>query len=336
MDKRTFPLRMIAWELTRNCNLNCIHCRARASLGPHKDELSTDECKKIIDEIALFSDPTIILTGGEPLLREDIFEIAQYGSKKGLRLVMATNGTLLDKERASKCKESGIKRISISIDGKDKTTHDAFRGERGAFEAAINATNVLNKTGLPFQINTTITYENINDLEDIYRLVKDLGASAWHVFMLVPVGRAQAFKGRELSKEEYEASLHRLYDMESRHELEIKVTCAPHYYRIVKEKGDDPKSSGCLAGKSFMFISHTGIAQPCGYLEVPSGNVRLDGVQKVWETSYIFNMLRDFRSYKGKCGRCKYIHICGGCRARAYETTKDVLQEEPFCSYNTQ
>lgn len=333
MVKRAFPLRMVAWELTRNCNLNCVHCRARASHGPHENELNTDECRKIIDDIASFSEPTIILTGGEPLLRDDLFELAKYGNEKGLRLVMATNGTLLDRERALLCKKAGIKRLSISIDGKDEASHDAFRGVKGAFQGAINATKILKDTGLPFQINTTVTYENVNALKEIYGLAKALGACAWHVFMLVPVGRAEGFKGRELASKEYEACLYWLWGIESKNELEIKVTCAPHYYRIVKERGGVPKSSGCLAGKSFMFISHRGIAQPCGYLELPSGDVRKDGVREVWENSQIFNMLRDCTSYRGKCARCRYINICGGCRARAYETTGDFLEEEPYCSY---
>lgn len=334
MDKRAFPLRMVAWELTRNCNLNCKHCRARASLGPHKDELETDECKRLMDHIASFSDPTIIFTGGEPLLRKDIFELASYGKEKGLRIVMATNGTLIDREKALECKKAGIKRISISIDGKDNITHDALRGVEGSFVSTIKATEILKDIGLSFQINTTVTYENIGDLGSIYELTKKLGACAWHVFMLVPVGRAEEFKGKELNAQAYESCLEWLYTIESKHEMELKVTCAPHYYRIVKEKGDTPKSSGCLAGKSFMFISHIGIVQPCGYLELPSGNVRKEDVKKIWEESNVFNMLRDFSLYRGKCGRCRYIRICGGCRARAYEATGDFLNEEPYCSYN--
>jgi len=247
---------------------------------------------------------------------------------------MAINGTQLDREKAYMCKKAGIRRISISIDGKDKNTHDAFRGVKGAFNGAVNATDILKEIGLPFQINTTVTFENVHELNEIYSLTKRLGACAWHVFMLVPVGRAESFKGRELDAKLYESTLERLYEIESKEELEIKVTCAPHYYRIVKEKGGIPKSSGCLAGKSFMFISHRGIAQPCGYLEVPSGDVRKEGVRKVWLDSQVFNMLRDFTQYRGKCGKCKYISICGGCRARAYETTGDLLEEEPYCFYN--
>lgn len=333
MAKREFPLRMVAWELTRNCNLNCIHCRAAASKGPYRGELDTSECKKILDEIASFSSPTIILTGGEPLLRDDIFDIIDYGNARGLRLVMAINGTLLDRKKALRLKQRGIRRISISLDGKDRSSHDRFRGVEGAFDAVMDASSILTEIGLDFQINTTVTGLNVYDLEEIKDLVKKVGACAWHVFMLVPVGRGEEFKGKELGAEEYERCLEWLYNIEDRKELEIKVTCAPHYYRIVKERGGIPKSAGCLAGKSFMFISHRGVAQPCGYLEIASGDVRKDGVSKVWEDSPVFNKLRDVKAYKGRCGSCRYLNICGGCRARAYETKGDFLHEEPYCSY---
>lgn len=328
-------LRMVAWELTRNCNLNCVHCRAAASKGPHDGELTLAECKQVLDQIASFASPTIILTGGEPLMRDDIFDIIDYGNTKGLRLVMAINGTLLTAEKARRLKKGGIKRVSLSLDGKNAKEHDAFRGVIGSFNSVMKAADILNGIDLPFQINTTVTRFNVDDLPDIYTLVKSIGAVAWHVFLLVPVGRGKDLKGKELDTRAYEDVLNWLYDIESRNELEMKVTCAPHYYRIVKEKGDTPKSAGCLAGKSFMFISHKGIAQPCGYLELASGDVRAKGVQKVWEESPIFKQLRDLSSYRGKCGGCKYLKICGGCRARAYELHGDFLHEEPYCSYRT-
>jgi AdoMet-dependent heme synthase len=295
--------------------------------------LSYAECTRVLDEIRAFSDPTIILTGGEPLLRDDIFDLISYGTGKGLRMVIAINGTLLDEEKALKLKASGIKRVSMSLDGMDRASHDAFRGVAGSFDAVMKGAGLLRAAGLPFQINTTVTRLNVADLNDIYERVKQIGAVGWHVFLLVPVGRGEGLKGEELNTRMYEDTLEDLYGIEKRNEIEIKVTCAPHYYRIVKEKGDTPKSAGCLAGKSFMFISHRGIAQPCGYLDVPSGDVRASGVRKVWEESPVFNELRALASYKGKCGGCKYLKICGGCRARAYEATGDILEQEPYCSY---
>ena len=224
-------------------------------------------------------------------------------------------------------------RVSMSLDGKDAASHDSFRGVTGSFESVMRAAGILMDVGLPFQINTTITRLNVNDLQAIYDLVRKMGAVAWHTFLLVPVGRGEGLKGDELNAMMYEEVLGWLYSVEKKNELEMKVTCAPHYYRIVKEKGDTPKSAGCLAGKSFMFISHRGIAQPCGYLEMDSGDVRREGVQEVWEKSPVFNALRDLGGYKGKCGPCKYLKICGGCRARALELRGDFLQEEPYCSY---
>ena len=324
---------MVAWELTRNCNLNCVHCRASAKAGPHKGELTTDECKKVVDEILAFSSPTVILTGGEPLMREDIFEIIDYANEKGLRTVMATNGTLLDREKTTRLIKGGIKRVSMSIDGKNREDHDSFRGVVGSFDAVIKATHSLSELGLPFQINTTVTRLNVTDLEAIYTLVKSVGAVAWHVFLLVPVGRGERLKGEELSAETYEDVLEWLYETEKRAQIEMKVTCAPHYYRIVKQKGDTPKSSGCLAGKTFMFISHKGVIQPCGYLEVPSGDLSKTALQKIWEESTVFTALRDLTSYKGKCAGCRFLKICGGCRARAHEKSGDILAEEPLCSY---
>jgi radical SAM protein with 4Fe4S-binding SPASM domain len=222
----------------------------------------------------------------------------------------------------------------MSLDGKDRKSHDSFRGVEGSFDSVMKAAGILRSVGLPFQINTTVTRLNVEDLGAIYDLVRSIGSVAWHIFLLVPVGRGEGLKGKELDTKKYEEVLEWLYGIEKKNELEIKVTCAPHYYRIVKEKGDSPKSAGCLAGKSFMFISHKGVAQPCGYLEMASGDVRKEGVRKVWEESPVFGQLRDLSQYTGKCGGCRYLKICGGCRARAREMYGDFLGEEPYCSYN--
>lgn len=328
-----WPLRMVAWELTRNCNLNCLHCRARSDSGPHGNELDLPACKRIIDEILAFSSPTVILTGGEPLLRPDIFEIIEYGRTKGLRMVMAINGTLLTPAKARRLKDAGIIRISMSLDGKDALSHDGFRQVEGSFQSVMAAAAMLREVDLPFQINTTVTRMNLSDLDEIRHLVRQIGAVAWHVFLLVPVGRGEGLRGEELNAVMYEDVLQWLYSVEKEGSLEIKVTCAPHYYRIVKQKGETPKSAGCLAGKSFLFISNLGIAQPCGYLEVSAGDVRRDGVEEVWEKSPVFRTIRDLKAYRGKCGGCSFLKICGGCRARALQLKGDMLEEEPYCSY---
>jgi radical SAM protein with 4Fe4S-binding SPASM domain len=224
-------------------------------------------------------------------------------------------------------------RVSISLDGRDRASHDAFRGGAGAFDAALAAARTFREAGLPFQINTTVTRLNVDGLDGLYALVREIGAAAWHVFLLVPVGRGEGLKGEELNAAMYEEVLNRLYERETEEKIEMKITCAPHYYRIVKERGGTPKGAGCLAGKAFLFISHRGIAQPCGYLEVACGDVRKDGVRQVWEHSPELGILRDLRSYKGKCAACRYLAACGGCRARAYQLKGDMLEAEPYCSY---
>lgn len=329
-----WPLRMVAWELTRNCNLNCLHCRARSDAGPHENELTLPECRQTIDDILAFSSPTVILTGGEPLLRPDIMDIIEYGKAKGLRMVIAINGTLLEPTTARRLKAAGILRVSMSLDGKDSASHDQFRCVDGSFDSVIRAAAMLKEAGLPFQINTTITRMNLDHLDEIYRLAQGIGAVAWHTFLLVPVGRGEGLKGEELNAAMYEDVLEWLYAVEKEANLEVKVTCAPHYYRIVKQKGGVPKSAGCLAGKNFLFISNQGIAQPCGYLEVHAGDVRKEGVRRVWEESPVFQAIRDLKGYKGKCGSCSFLKICGGCRARALQLKGDMLEEEPYCSYS--
>ena len=200
-------LRMIAWEVTRMCNLSCLHCRASSERGPYEGELTTGECFSLLDDIASFSTPVIILTGGEPYLREDIFEIASYGDRKGLRMVLATNGTLVTDEIAEKTRESGIKRISISLDGPDADSHDSFRGVSGAFEGSLQGIENLKKAGVEFQINTTITRLNLHQIEDIYNLAIRLGAAGHHIFLLVPTGRAREMADQEISSEDYERTL---------------------------------------------------------------------------------------------------------------------------------
>jgi len=330
-------LRMIAWEVTRSCNLACRHCRASSKNGPYADELTTAECFKLIDEVVSFSNPVIILTGGEPLLRKDIFEIAEYGRKKGLRIVMASNGTLLTDEFASKIMQAGIKRISVSLDGPDAGTHDDLRKVPGAFKRACDGIVEAKKAGLEFQINSTISKRNIKLLPQIMELAKDLGARAHHIFLLVPTGRAKDMAGEELSAVEYEETLKILAGEKNKFALEIKITCAPHLNRILAQEHLEPAASltgkGCMAGVSFCFISHTGDLQPCGYLDIKCGNVRERRFKQSWLASEVFNSLRDFSKYKGKCGICEFRTICAGCRARAYAVTKNYLAEEPYCVY---
>jgi heme b synthase len=339
-------LRMVAWEVTRSCNLACIHCRASAKYGPYVGELTTDEGLRLLDAIAAFSKPVIILTGGEPLLRPDIFEIAAYGDSKGLRMVLATNGTLVTEQIAGDMLRAGIKRVSISIDGMNAEMHDAFRNVAGAFAGALTGIEAMKDAGMEFQINTTITKANLDQLPGIMDLAVRLGAAAHHIFLLVPTGRGKEMSEQAISPDEYENTLNWFYEASLNCPIQLKATCAPHYYRILKQKKGKQLTlttgaenalhsvtRGCLGGSSFCFISHTGQVQPCGYLEVDCGQIREKGFEDIWNSSPVFSDLRDLNKYKGKCGHCEFIKVCGGCRARAYEITGDYLAPEPFCIY---
>ena len=343
---RGVAARMIAWEVTRSCNLACVHCRAASHLGPYPGELSTKQCLCLIDDIANASRPVIILTGGEPLLRPDIYEIAAYGTQKGLRMVMATNGTLVDESVARRMIESGIQRVSISIDGKDAQSHDVFRNQPGAFDGAIRGIEAMKSVGMEFQINTTITNTNLHQIKDIYSLALNIGAAAHHIFLLVPTGRGKDLAEQAITAADYEKTLMWFHQESLTCEIQLKATCAPHYFRIMhqnrpKEKKVMKKAGGhfhestrgCLGGITFCFISHVGQVQPCGYLELDCGNVQKQSFGEIWETSEVFRNLRDYSNYGGKCGRCEFIKVCGGCRARAYEATGDYLAEEPLCLY---
>lgn len=339
-------LRLVAWETTRNCNLACVHCRASATRGPHQGELGTEEALHLLDQIAEVGKPIIILTGGEPLLRADIFEIARYGTDLGMRMVMALNGTLITEKVARQLADAGIQRISVSLDGSGPETHDRFRQVKGAFEGTLKGIGLLKKAGLDFQINTTITKTNLDQIPKIQQLAVDLGAVAHHIFLLVPTGRGKYIVDQEIDAAAYESTLNWFYDQREKTPLQLKATCAPHYYRILRQRakedglnvsfqthGLDAVTRGCLGGIGFCFISHRGIVQPCGYLDLNSGNVRQTSFAEIWYHSDIFSQLRNYDQLKGKCGPCEYKRVCGGCRARAYEATGDFMSEEPLCSY---
>jgi heme b synthase len=345
-DNIKSQLRLVAWEVTRSCNLNCVHCRAAAEKGPYPVELTTSRCMSLLEEISRIGKPIVILTGGEPLLREDVFEIAQKGMQLGLRMVMATNGTFLTPEITEKMMESGIKRVSVSLDGPTAQEHDAFRMVAGVFDAALAGIEILKAREIPFQINTTITRHNVHHVDEILKLAVDLGAVAHHIFLLVPTGRARDMVNQEIEAREYEKLLHWFYRMRDKVPLHLKATCAPHYYRILRQEahdrgekvtfdtyGLDAVTRGCLGGTAFCFISYKGIVQPCGYLELECGDVVKKDFGEVWEHSAVFQRLRDFSGYHGKCGRCEYLRFCGGCRARAFESSGDFLGEEPLCAY---
>ncbi len=346
MKMKNIP-RLIFWELTKRCNLNCIHCRAEAVDQEFSGEMILAQIQDVVDNIASFSKPIMVFTGGEPLYRPDIFDIAKYTKSKDLPIALATNGTLIDRDSARHIKETGFERVSISIDGKDAHSHDTFRGITGAFDRAINGASLLKSEGVSFQFNTTITKRNVEEIDDILNLAEKMGAAALHIFMLVPVGCGVEIAETEMiSPEKYEKVLNWFYDRVKSTELEFKATCAPHYYRIVRQRareegrtvtfetdGMTAMTRGCLAGTGICFISHHGDVQPCGYLPLIAGNVLETPFETIWKESSLFNELRDLNNLKGKCGICEFKSFCAGCRARAYYATGDHLEEEPYCIY---
>jgi len=342
--------RLVAWEVTRACVLNCRHCRAArtdgaradgAGAGPASasDELTSREAQLLLDNIASFARPIIILTGGEPMLRADVYEIASYASSLGLPVAMATCGVLLDDASVARIRESGVRRISVSIDGATSQSHDSFRQSPGSFQSCINGLDAARKGRLDFQVNTTVSRLNAGELPAILDLAISLGASTWNPFLLVPTGRGASLAADQMNAAEYERALTWLAGQESRSGIRIRVTCAPHYHRVLHQLGQsdpsDHSPSGCLGGKSFAFISHTGKVQICGFLDVECGDLRREGLdfRKVWTDSPVLTAVRDVSSYHGRCGACEYNRVCGGCRARAFAATGDYLAEEPLCSH---
>ena len=339
-------MNIIAWETTRRCKFSCVHCRASACDNDYAGELSTDEGMKLIDSIAEKSPSLLILTGGEPLLREDIFLLASHASNLKIRVVMAPCGTSINKATIEKLKASGVSRISLSIDGKDSTYHDEFRGRIGAFDEVINAAKIARKYGMEFQINTTVTTKNVNNLEEINDLTKSIGAVIHDVFLLVPTGRGSGLREYELNADKYESTLQWIADETLSGRRNFKVTCAPHYSRIWRQKKNAMDKvdiiskkvrppSGCLAGNGFVFVSHRGDIQPCGFFDKQCGNIKdFDlNIYKTCGNSDTFNKLSTKSSYKGKCGTCEFWQICKGCRARAFAVSGDFMNEEPYCSF---
>jgi radical SAM protein with 4Fe4S-binding SPASM domain len=369
------PLRLLFWETTTACNLACVHCR-RLDVAQHlaKLDLSTEQASNMIRSLPQVGRPIVVFSGGEPLMRPDLFDVAALARSEGLPIALATNGTIMSDDIAARIRDTGFQRVSMSFDGPTPDVHDRFRGIRGAFDATVKGFNTLRDAGLSMQMNTSVARHNYERLDEMYQLALDLRADALHIFMLVPVGC-----GMELGEEimlkpaEYEAALNWLYDRSQEGRIHVKATCAPHYFRVLRERakaegkpmpqfidptrpqmpGGRPPASGghpgghpagthadmaamtkgCLAGQAVCFVSHTGEVFPCGYLPVSSGNVKDTPLSEIWRRSRVFNDLRGHRELGGKCGCCEFAKVCMGCRARAFARTGDYLAEEPNCSY---
>ncbi len=345
---KPFELRLIFWETTVACNLECVHCR-RLETGNllSRDDLKTEEAERLIESLVrdFPVPPVLVLSGGEPLRRPDIFDITQFAVQRKVPVALATNGTLVDSAMARAIVLSGIRRVSISLDGARAQTHDSFRKIPGSFDRAVHGFRELRELGMPVQLNVTLTRNNFLELEDLYKLALDLGAESLHYFLLVPVGCGVEIKKEyQLTPEEYEDTLRKIHRQAEEGRIHIRPVCAPHYFRILAQEksallkrqakpGMHQLSKGCLAGQGIVFISHKGEVFPCGYLPLSSGNIKDRSLQDIWSGSEIFHMLRNPDLLQGKCGICEFRKICSGCRARGYEEEHGILAEEPNCLY---
>ena len=348
-SERFIPL-VMSWNITRECNMKCTHCYINATEKKLDNELNTQEAKRLIDQIYQVSRPLLILSGGEPLLREDIFELIDYGSKKGLKMGLGSNGSLINNAVARKLKENGISTVSISLDSSIPAQHDEFRGVAGAWEKAIQACKVLKKHNVLVQVNTTLTQQNYNQIDSIMSLAESIGVENFHLFFLVPTGRGT--KVADISPGKYEEMITRTFKKTASHKLNVRPSCAPQFMRIAKDLSLDMRQwiRGCIAGLYYCRIYPNGDVTPCPYLPIKLGNIREKSFKEIWFNSEVFNSLRDPNSLKGKCGICEYRSLCGGCRARAYglssdfidycgdlhepeELRSDYLAEDPWCTY---
>ncbi len=351
---------IVIWELTRACQLKCLHCRAEAQYRRDPRELSFEEGKALIDQIYEMKTPLLVFTGGDPLMREDVFEIAEYAVQKGVRVSMTPSATPnVTKEAIKKAKEVGLSRWAFSLDGPTAEIHDHFRGTVGSFDLTMERIQYLHELKIPIQINTVISRYNAGHLEEMAALVEKLDCVLWSVFFLVPTGRGQ--EKDMVSPAEHEKVFTWLYNLSKKVKFDIKTTAAQHYRRVVIQQkmreakgqteeieyldalteqgltgsidglGRAPK--GVNDGNGFVFISHIGDVYPSGLLPVKAGNVREEPLAEIYRDSPIFKSLRDPDNFKGKCGQCEFRHVCGGSRSRAYAMTGDYLESEPFCVY---
>ena len=325
---------IVSWNTTNACNMYCDHCYRDAGCKA-EEELSTAEAKTLLEQIARANFKIMIFSGGEPLMRPDIVELAAYATSLGLRPVFGTNGTLITLEMAQKLKDAGAMGMGISLDSMDKEKHNQFRKFPGAWEGAVQGMRNCRAVGLPFQIHTTVMEWNNHELEALTDFAVAEGAVAHHFFFLVPTGRAKTIEAESLRAEAYEETLTRIMKKQQQVDIELKPTCAPQFLRIADQMGLKTRfRRGCLAGTAYCIISPRGKVQPCAYLNMELGDVRQTPFDEIWKNSPVLNKLRTME-YSGGCGSCQYKRACGGCRARAaYYHEGDYMAEEPWCLYH--
>lgn len=339
------------WEVTQACDLACVHCRASAQPDRDPLELSTDEGKHLIDQIAAMQVPVFVLTGGDPIKRPDLFELIAHARSVGVRVSLTPSATpLLTRHIVARLKEAGLARLAVSMDGASAATHDAFRGLSGSFARTLDAVRWANEVGLPVQINTTLSRRNIAEIDDIVALMKSLSITLWSVFFLVPTGRGKL--NDLLNADEFEELFEKIYRLSQTAGFDIKTTEAQHYRRFLLQQRVAERKSGAGAliqqkaadligraprglndGKGFVFISHRGEVFPSGFLPVSAGSIRQQDLEVIYRESPLFIDLRNTSKLEGKCGACEFKEICGGSRSRAYALTGNSFAEEPCCSY---
>jgi radical SAM protein with 4Fe4S-binding SPASM domain len=344
-DGRTvddFKPYLVALNLTKRCNLRCSHCYldATTKASGSLDELSTEECYRLIDQIAVVNRGCLlVITGGEPLTRPDTLDIARYAVNQGFMVVLGTNGMLISDQLARTLVDIGVQGVGISIDSLDPQKHDAFRGLPGAWEGAMAGIEACKRNGLQFQVHFSVQPMNYQELPAVVEWAHGLGARVLNVFFMVCTGRGEELT--DLTPAQYEEVLAFLVSIQDRYQdMLVRARCAPHFKRLAYER--DPNSpitkatgymgGGCLAGSNYARVTPNGDLTPCPYMPLIAGNIRQQSFVDLWERSEIFRSFR-YPQLKGKCGTCEYSEICGGCRARPYVDHGDWLDEDQWCLY---
>ncbi len=324
---------IVSWMTTNQCNLNCSHCYQDAG-DRRTGELNTEEGMALIGQIARAGTRILIFSGGEPLMRPDIFELVKHAAKCGLRPVFGTNGTLLTKETVTRLKEAGAAAMGVSLDSLSEEKHNRFRGHADAFRLTQEGIANCREAGLPFQLHTTVMDWNREEILGLMDYAVSAGASAHYLFFLIPVGRGVFLERTALEVEEYESTLRGIMEKAADLPIEVKPTCAPQFIRVAEELGVKTRfRRGCLAGLSYCIVSPVGKVRPCAYMTEEAGDVRDRPFDEIWRESGLFETLRS-REYGGACGVCAYGDSCGGCRARAgYYHGGDILAEDSYCAY---